>query len=634
MNSPTKTIYRDFALLGGLVILVLFLLSIWVVYESYEEHSRRIQNKLENEAVRIDRTLIIEIENAAYLLESLGRQVSRVGNPKQGEIAQLLRAFYKEGYSKSNVFSWINSKQRLTVSSDRGVLAQPVDVSDRGYMKKAIITPWQPHIGRPIQGRISKRAIIPMSMGITNYNGDYLGALMIGIDLENLSRRLQRDIKDDDISFAVTNKSFTLLMESSREPHFFDTHFDVERLNRMNFTERPNGMYSRASLFGDDGIYSFFEVSLQYPFVIFMGHTNSEDVSAISRILLPRFLQLSVILGFVLIVLWMIRLRVTQPVTALSERAEAMLLGKFDVAKQPITGPSEIEALAEYLKRMGDYIRERQRIEEELLVKNHTLMKVREAAQLTNKVKAQFLEEITEELQRPTIAVLERAEAIKGQHFGPIANDKYLEHASRIHDHSGHILDLINEIRAISEAETGLLALDEKPIDLAFIVQKSVRIFHDTAAQRDIDVEVKLADHLPKLYADELRVKQIVLNMLHGAVTRIKPGDKMQFEVEEVRGELVMTLLFHPYKEEAGNGRKLKAFSAAINLHRQGQQRREEREAAQDRSMNHAGAASGLGFILTRLLVALHEGDLEIKQRPGRGTEMVVKFPEKRVISV
>lgn len=625
-RSSQTTLFRDFLLLGAFVAMVLFSLSVWVVYESYEERSRQITNRLENEAVRIDRTLIIEIENAAYLLESLARQISHYGDPDKEKIAQLLRSFYQDGYSNANVFSWINENQSLIASSDRGILAQPIDVSDRGYVKKALITPWQPHIGRPIEGRISRRYIVPVSMGITNYEGEYLGSLLIGIDLYHLTRKLKREMKDDGISFAVTNSSFTLLMEASEKENFFDDYFDKKRLNRMDFIAKPSGLYSKASLFGNEGIYSFYEHSLQYPFVMFLGYTNPDDGAAVQRILLPRFVQLFVILLFVASILWIVRLRVTQPVATLAERAKQVLHGRRLEEQSEVRGPAEVMVLSDQLDKIASYLRERQRIEEELLAKNRTLMNVRESAVLTNKVKAQFLEEIAQELQRPTIAVLERAEAIQGQHFGTIQNERYIDQAAAIHGNSGHILDLINEIRTISEAETGLIALNEKPLSIPFVVKKAARIFKEKSGYHDVEVELKIADHLPKLYADELRMKQIVLNLLNGAASKLAAGERITLHAHMLHGSMVLSVQFAP-QVEGKTKQPLKAFSAALSLHRRGQQE----ESNQQRPL-HRESTGGLGFILTRLLVALHEGEAEMRTRPNKGMEMIVRFPEKRVV--
>ena len=58
---------RDFALLSGLIVFILLMVSVWVTVETYQAHSDRIIKQMEGEATRVDRAMIIEIERASYL---------------------------------------------------------------------------------------------------------------------------------------------------------------------------------------------------------------------------------------------------------------------------------------------------------------------------------------------------------------------------------------------------------------------------------------------------------------------------------------------------------------------------------------------------------------------------------------
>ena len=87
--------------------------------------------------LRIDRGLIVAIENASYILESVGRQIQST-NDESENIAQLFFSFAKTEGPTRAIFSWANKDQMITVSNNLGVLDKPIDISDRDYVKKAI----------------------------------------------------------------------------------------------------------------------------------------------------------------------------------------------------------------------------------------------------------------------------------------------------------------------------------------------------------------------------------------------------------------------------------------------------------------------------------------------------------------
>ena len=126
---------RDFAILVSAVVFLLLLLSGWIVYETYNDHTDKLVKQLEGEATRIDRTLILEIEQSSYLLESLGRQILHFGPDDKEGIARLLRSFDTED-SVNLLFGWIDENQQLVVSSTRGVLDKGVGRVRSGLFKE------------------------------------------------------------------------------------------------------------------------------------------------------------------------------------------------------------------------------------------------------------------------------------------------------------------------------------------------------------------------------------------------------------------------------------------------------------------------------------------------------------------
>lgn len=595
MNIRTQpSLSRDFALLSLFILFILVLVSAWVAFETYNNYERDVLKQMESEALRLDRGLIVEIENASYILESVGRQIQATSD-KSENVAQLFFSFAKTEGPKRSIFSWVDKDQMITVSNNIGVLDKPIDVSDRDYVKKSIAEPWKVHIGRPIEGRLSHTWILPLSLGLTDNNGTYIGSVIVALDTESLGNDISRSMKDSGIRFAITNLSLTLLTQSAAAEKFFSENFDVTQLAKIDFDKSTSGQYSRPTLFNHSQIYAYYERSSQYPYIIFLGLESGQSAKDLRKLLLPRLFQLLVIAVFLLFVLWTVRKRIIHPVIALTDQTAAIVRGEtFDAAST--RGPLEIEQLSYEIKRLFDYIEERRRVEAELRLKNAELNRVKEAAQLTNQVKADFFAYVGQELTEPVEQILEQIETVKDEHFGPIGNFKYLGPASAVYDQAKQLIEMLEDIKAISKAETGLLALNETDIDLMFVLQKTIRIFREK--QSSVEVQIDINNSLPHIRGDELRVKQMVLNILN-AITQQMNG------VEPIR---------------VSSSLKAQELSLCFSY------------VAAAAQSNTARSKYGLELALARLLVALHQGTLEMKTTQDRVSMITVKFPALRVL--
>ena len=616
------SLYRDFTLLSALIIFILFLVSIWVSYETYQEHSDDVIKQLENETVRIDRSLIIEIERASYLLESIARQISHGGPDKLPMIAQLFNSFDKSSYPKNSEFFWISPKQVIRVSSRKGILKKPIEVSDRDYLKKSITTPWTVHIGQPIQSRATNQWVMPLSIGLSDESGKFVGALAISLDIDSFSQQIQNVIRHDGIRFVITNEAFTLLTKISDAPPFFRDFVNIRKLSKIDFDAKPSGVYSQASLFRPTTLYAYYEKSLEYPYIIFVGYDPAISSTAIRSILLPRLLQIIVITAFLVSILWTVRKRIIQPVITLTKLTSRIIHGeKFSTAAA--SGPVEIENLASEIARVSSYIDERRRIERELSSKNMELLKIRESAEMTNEIKAQFFEQVGNALMQPATAIIEYAESLRNELFGALGNPKYNEISEKMFWQASTIIDLLNDILAISRAESGLLALNESAVEIPLVIKKCIRILVERSKFQSVEILQDYDQNLPLIRADELRIKQLILNLLTGAASQISGGDTIRIRGQMRREGLVIKMEYNlPHAPmEAPSAR-----SGGLNI------AKFSGIATKPAIGAHSETSLGLGFALNQLIVSMHEGTLDVRTTSDRKVIVTVIFPEKRVI--
>ncbi len=381
MTPPSRTkhswakpsLSRDFALLAGAIIALLLLLSAWVTWTTYSAHSERIKKEVEKEAVRVDSTLEREIDTAGYLLHAMGQQITYMGKQDLQGIARLLKAFdaRKPMYE---VWSWTNTMQQVTVSSNKGVLDEPVNVSDRTYIQKSQTFPWQAQIGDPVHGRVSNRWVIPIGMGITDSTGKYLGTLIASIDINALAEQIGYLIRREGIGFAITSRNFEPLTVMAENPEFMEEHFPSDTLHHLDVNEKPKGMISSAQLIIGGRDYSFYQISARYPYVILVGYNANYSDRQVQAQLWPRLIQILALACFLLLFLWVVRVRIIKPVVSLTESAAAMARGKPFVPPSYI-GPQEVLALSEQIECIGEYLEERRRVEEELRAKIEALFK-------------------------------------------------------------------------------------------------------------------------------------------------------------------------------------------------------------------------------------------------------------------
>jgi signal transduction histidine kinase len=614
-NWSKSSLLRDFALLSTLIIFVLGLVTLWVTYETYEDQSQRIVHQLETESTRIDRAMILEIEHSSYLLQSLGRQISHMDVHDLNSIALLLRSFDTTA-TLHNVFSWIDENQNNVVSSNKGVHLKPVDVSDRDFVKKAIAEPWKIQIGRPIQGRVSSKWVLPIAMGLTDTTGKYIGTILISMDIGTITRNLHNAVKEPGISFTVYSTTLLPLTEAIEDESLPPLEAYSEQLRNVNFTAHPSGVLSTGSLFDERSMYVYYEVSANYPYIILVGYDSKTSNGSIRDLLIPRLIQIFLMGTFMVGLLWVVRLRIIIPVSQLTEMAAGILRGE-PYRGLPGSGTAEVYALAQQLKRLSDYLKESHRIGEEKESKNLSLRKGKDAAELSNKIKIEFLTAMSHELRTPLNTIVGFSEIMKNQLYGPLENTQYWQYAQDIHEAAQHLQALIDDVLALSNAESAMLETQEKPVDVRFVLNKCLRLISERLAEQKLHVELKMPDVMPRLLVDETRLKQIIINLIINAANHSMENNH---------------ILVETYTEKDKNGNESFCISF-VDFGSKGTVRMNNPSLSKiSNKPLRKSELSNLGIPLTKALVAMQQATLEVKSPPGAPTSVILRFPQERMV--
>ncbi|HUC69217.1 MAG TPA: ATP-binding protein, partial [Stellaceae bacterium] len=243
------------------------------------------------------------------------------------------------------------------------------------------------------------------------------------------------------------------------------------------------------------------------------------------------------------------------------------------------------------------------------------LRQAKEAADVANRAKTDFLATMSHELRTPLNAILGFAEIIRDRLLGPIT-DRYAEYAQDIHSSGSHLLGIINDILDLSKVEAGRVDLVEEIVDLQTIIRSVVLLLRERAANAELTLKTELPDALLLLRADERKLKQVLMNLLSNAVKFTPPGGEIlvHARVESQRGVVI---------EVADNGIGIAPEDIERALSPFGQV---------DSRLSRRYEGTGLGLPLARALAELHGGTLTLESALGRGTIVRITLPADRLV--
>ncbi len=243
-------------------------------------------------------------------------------------------------------------------------------------------------------------------------------------------------------------------------------------------------------------------------------------------------------------------------------------------------------------------------------------IQAKEEAQQANRTKSDFLSSMSHELRTPLNAIIGFSEAMKEETFGPVGSDKNLEYLDDIHQSGQHLLELINDILDASAIEAGALELQEENVNLTDVVEASIRLIIPRAEDGQVNVSASLDPDIPLIYADQRRVKQVILNLLSNAVKFTQEGGEVSVSswLNDDGSVAIAT-------DDTGVGMNAHEIEKALSKFGQ-----------VDSGLDRKHEGTGLGLPLTTGLMELHGGTLDIKSKKGRGTLVTVTFPKERAV--
>jgi signal transduction histidine kinase len=260
------------------------------------------------------------------------------------------------------------------------------------------------------------------------------------------------------------------------------------------------------------------------------------------------------------------------------------------------------------------YILRASRAFEELRRNQDRLIAAKEAAEAANRAKSEFLANMSHELRTPLNAIIGFSGMMSDRMFGPL-NERYAEYANIIGDSGRHLVAIITDILDLAKADADRLLLTEEQVEIAEVVELGSKIIKDMARRAQIEFVSEIKKPLPAMIGDPAKLTQILVNLLSNAVKFTAPGGTVRLIIEQ---PLYQGITFRI--EDTGIG--MSSDQIPIALAPFGQ-------IGNSLTRQHDGV--GLGLPLTKRLVELHGGTIEIDSEPGKGTIASVHLPEERL---
>lgn len=313
----------------------------------------------------------------------------------------------------------------------------------------------------------------------------------------------------------------------------------------------------------------------------------------------------------------------TRRLQIVSNTAKEMSSGNLS-ARANLKGSDEIADLGDAFDDMADKLKQqfsslkqreaeldsiREQLENRVQQRTEELAKARDEAISANNAKSAFLATMSHEIRTPMTAIIGFAELLRD----PNLQQDDLEQATHAILTSGdHLLQLINDILDLAKIEADKLALEILPITPADIITQIREIVKPFADKNNVSFFDNTITPLPEfIHTDAVRLKQILLNLCNNAIKFSENGFvNLNFGYNKQTDTMRIDII------DTGIGMSPEQLEKIFNRFEQA-----------DSSTTRKYGGTGLGLALTKELVTLLKGTIDVESTLGKGTHFTIHIP-------
>ncbi len=230
-----------------------------------------------------------------------------------------------------------------------------------------------------------------------------------------------------------------------------------------------------------------------------------------------------------------------------------------------------------------------------------------------NNLKSTFLANMSHELRTPMNAIIGFSELLIDKKAGDL-NEKQLDYLNDIYTSAGHLLQLINDILDIAKIEAGKIELVIESFSIIKAIEEVIKILKPIADKKNVVISCVLSGEINTISLDKNKFKQILYNLISNAIKFNKPEGTISVETTIYGPDFFIMQV-----KDSGIGIAAehmgKLFIPFVQLDTNGTTRKHE--------------GTGLGLALTKTIVELHGGTINVESMAGKGSVFSVIMPIK-----
>jgi signal transduction histidine kinase/CheY-like chemotaxis protein len=307
------------------------------------------------------------------------------------------------------------------------------------------------------------------------------------------------------------------------------------------------------------------------------------------------------------VIAWIISRRLSKPLTEINILTKNIVAGNIGT-RLKIKGADELRELQRHINEMAQNLDVQRK---ELKLRFEEIESAKMAADEANKLKSLFLATMTHELRTPMNGALGMLQLLASTDMNP-EQSNYIDIAI---NSSEHLLDVVNNILDFSKIEEGNLKLDKRLYSPAALFDVILRPLEYEANKNDVNFNYSITPELEslKIYVDDVRLRQIILNLVSNAVKFTHSGSvNITLSSEKLDQEyLCLTLCV----VDTGIGISASDQTIVFNSFTQA-----------DESNQRRYGGSGLGLAIVKRLCDLMDANLTMDSKLGEGTQFTVHW--------
>jgi PAS domain S-box-containing protein len=241
------------------------------------------------------------------------------------------------------------------------------------------------------------------------------------------------------------------------------------------------------------------------------------------------------------------------------------------------------------------------------IVEDLTERRRAERAEAENQAKSRFLALMSHELRTPLNAVLGFSQLLERRDFGPL-NERQVRYVSNIRTAGQHLLTLVNDLLDFSKVTAERMDFHAEVVDVQALVDEALGHVRLSADEKKLSLEQSVEEGLT-VYADNFRMRQVLLNLLSNAVKFTNAGSVT------VKAEAV------------GEKTCIEVTDTGVGIPNEMLPRLFSEFSQVDSSITRAQQGTGLGLALSKRLVLGMGGSINAESREGEGSTFTVLMP-------